>query len=283
MAAVARVAGVAGVAAVATVAAASNLLDDAVPLEGLEQEPDGLVRLSTPERLSGRQMRGERAPEILPVCAIGGDEVTPSLSLPSGARPRDDGARQLPFVVQIPHRAFLETQLRLLDEVVLLSGVEDIHLHGERASNDIEKDAEDLFPEIGGGESQRVRNGDEAFPPAAPPATFPHGESGLPQLGLGQQALGSAESLVLEAEQAAVLQVGRRHPPSAFEIAVQEVFERPAQGILGALPSRTAHFRVGREVAEARVHGVEHGTRQITVAQSRWLRPIAGPIQRRSQ
>ena len=66
-----EVAGGAGVAA----AAAANLLDDAVSLEGQEQEPDGLVGLDSPEGLARRQMRGERAAEVLPVGAVGGDEV----------------------------------------------------------------------------------------------------------------------------------------------------------------------------------------------------------------
>ena len=267
---VARVVTGVSAAAVAAVAAAANLLDDAVSLEGQEQEPDGLVRLGAPEGLSGRQMGGEGAPEILPVGAVGRDEVAPSLSLPAGARPGDDGARQLAFVIQIPDRAFLETQLRLLDKVVLLPRVEDVDLHGKRASDDIEQGPKGPFPEIGGGEAKRVRDGDEAFPPAAftPPA-FAHGESGLPQLVLGQQAVGSVESLVLEAEQAAVLQIRRRHPPAALQMAVQEVFERSPQGIVGALSCRAAHFRVGREVVEARVHGVEDGARQIAVAQYR--------------
>ena len=263
----------------AAVAAAANLLDDAVSLEGQEQEPDGLVRLRAPEGLSGRQMGGERAPEILPVGAVGRDEVAPSLSLPAGARPGDDRARQLAFVIQIPDRAFLETQLRLLDEVVLLPRVEDVDLHGKRASDDIEQGPKGPFPEIGGGEAKRVRDGDEAFPPLA----FAHGESGLPQLVLGQHAVGSVESLVLEAEQAAVLQIRRRHPPAALQIAVQEVFERSPQGILGALPCRAAHFGVGREVVEARVHGVEDGARQIAVAQSQRLRLVACPMQCRPQ
>ena len=152
------VAGVVGVPAVA------NLLDDAVALQRQEQELDGLVRLGTPEGLPGLQMRGESAPEVLPVSTVGRDEVTPLFSLPAGARPSDDGARQLSFVVQIPHRAFLETQLRLLDEVVLRARVEDVDLHGKRPANDIEKGPDDLLLEIGGGAAKRGRGWGRSVP-----------------------------------------------------------------------------------------------------------------------
>jgi len=93
----------------------------------------------------------------------------------------------------------------------------------------------------------------------------------------------STQSLVLEAEQAAIFEVGRRHAPAAFEVAVEEVFERSPQGILGALPSRASYFGIRRIVVEARVHGIEDSAGQITVAQPERTRAIAGPMQCRSQ
>ena len=132
-------------------------------------------------------MRGERAPEVLPVGAVGGDEVASCFPLSPGARPGDDGARQLAFVVQVPDRAFLEAQLGLFDEVVLLARVECVDLHRERATNDIKQGPHDLLAKIGRGEAKRVGDGDEACPSAAfAPKPFPNGESCLPQLCFGQ-------------------------------------------------------------------------------------------------
>ena len=178
---------------------------------------------------------------------------------------------------------------------MLLPRVEDVHLYRERTANDVEKGARHLVPDVDRGEAKRIRDLDESLLPAACAATsaatgstafsttLAHGEPGLPQLLLGQQAVGSAESLVLEAEQAAVLQVGGGHPPAALQVAVEEVLERAAQGVLGALPGRAAHVRVRRVVVEARVHGVEHRPRQVAVAQPERLRSVACAMQCRSQ
>ena len=239
----------------------AHLLDDAVALQREEQEPDDLAGVRAPEGLRPgllpglprRRIRFEGAFHVLSVGAVRGDEEAAPFALPSRAGPGDDGAGQLTLVVEIPDRAFEETWLRLLDEIVLFPGVEHVHLHCERPPEHVEQGADDLLPRFG----RDLAEGRRSFDEAPVPAAFLYGEPRLPQFRFAEQSVFPSESFVLETQQPAVLQIGRGDPPAAFEVAVEEVLDDAPQGVPGVLPCRAAHFRIRRIVLETRVHGVE--------------------------
>ena len=134
----------------------------------------------------------------------------------------------------MPDCPFQKARFRLLDEIVLLLGVEHIDLHRQRSTEHVEECADDLLSGFCRGRLKNRGNLDKAFVPSA----FANGEARLPQLLLSEQPVLPVEPLVLEAKQPAVFQVGRGHAPAAFEITVEKVLQDPPQGVLGTLPGR---------------------------------------------
>ncbi len=87
-------------------------------------------------------------------------------------------------------------------------------------------------------------------------------ESCFPQLRFAEEPIFSGKPLVVETEQAAILQVGRRHAPPAFKVAIDEILDHSGQGVAGTLARGSAYLRVGGVVLKWQIHGCDDGTRQ---------------------
>ena len=189
-----------------------HLLDNAVALQGQKQKPDDLVGFGASNAVVRSRVRVELAPEVLSVSAVRGNEQPESFPLPPGARPGDDCLGQLPFVLQIPGCAFLEAWFRLFDQVVLLARIEHIDLYRKLPTEQVEQRANEVFSQLARGYAERRGNLIVRKP-------------GLPQFRLIKQPIFAGKPHVVEPEQAAILQVGRRYAPPAFKVPVDEILQ----------------------------------------------------------
>ena len=250
------------IARIVGVASAPYLLHDAVALQGQEQEANQIVGLRATHALV-RQVPLKPALEVLSVGAVRGHEQTALFASAPGARPGDDRVGQLPLVLQIPGRTFEETRFRLLNQIVLLARIKHVDLYGELSPQQIEQRTDQLLARIGRNRAERIGDGVLV-------------KTGFPQLGLPEQPVVAAETLVVEPEQSAILQVGRGDAPTTFQIAVEEILQHLAQGVFGALARRSAHLGIGGVVLERQLHRGEDVTRQVAMPQTRRRPPRAG-------
>ena len=91
------------------------------------------------------------------------------------------------------------------------------------------------------------------------------------------------QSLVVEGEQPAVFEVRRSDAPAALQVPIEVVVDDPAQGIVGRVPRRAAHLRVGGIFVEPKLHGIEDAAREIAVAAARCALVLRRLVKRRAQ
>ena len=147
-----------------------------------------------------------------------------------------------------------------MNQIVLLARIKHVDLYGKLSPQQIEQRTDQLFAQVG--RNRAERRGDGMLV-----------KTGFPQLGLAEQPVFAAETFVVEPEQPAILEVGRGDTPTTFQIAVEEILQHPAQGVLGALAGRSAHLGIGGVVLETQLHRSEDVTRQVAMPQTR-RRPL---------